>query len=61
MALSKVAELFLGIEGKGKEKEKRRNWWEKEKSWFLGNGERLIKMTTFKKTRTPLIELCRIA
>ena len=27
-----------------KEKEKRRNWW-----------ERIIKTTTFKKTRTPLI------
>ena len=39
--------VFGGITGKGKE----RKLVGKRKSWYQGNGERLIKMTTLKKTR----------
>ena len=63
VTLSNVTVLFWGNrrKGKGKVKEsvgkgkrKVKELVGKGKSWFLGNGERLIKMTTFKKTRTPL-------
>ena len=39
--------VFGGITGKGKE----RKLVGKRKGWYQGNGERLIKMTTLKKTR----------
>ena len=39
--------VFGGITGKGKE----RKLVGKRKSWYQGNGERLIKMTTLKKMR----------
>ena len=39
--------VFWGITGK----EKERKLVGKRKSWYTGNGERVIKMTTLKKTR----------
>ena len=45
--------VFGGITGK----EKERKLVGKRKSWYTGNGERLIKMTTLKKTRGLFLNL----
>ena len=47
--------VFGGITGKEKERK-----WVGRKNWYIGNGERLIKMTAFKKTRGLLFGLLKM-